>query len=149
MGFTRRNTLILALTAILFGVPLLAASDPVYTRFGVAIRGYDPVAYFTQGEPVKGSKDFSTEWNGAQWRFANAEHLEMFLAEPERYAPQYGGYCAWAVANNYTASTQPEAWTIFADKLYLNYSLSVRSQWEQDIPGNVAKGDANWPGVLE
>lgn len=149
MDFTRRNTLILALTAVLFGAPLLAASDPVYTRFGVAIRGYDPVAYFTQGEPVKGSKDFSTEWNGAQWRFANAEHLEMFLAEPERYAPQYGGYCAWAVSNNYTASTQPEAWTIFEDKLYLNYSLSVRGQWEQDIPGNVAKGDANWPGVLK
>ncbi len=146
MHLTRRS--LLALAAIAAGSPLAAETDPVFTRWGAAIRGYDPVAYFTRGEPVKGSRDFETEWNGAAWRFASAEHLELFLADPERYAPQYGGYCAWAVANNYTASTQPEAWSLHEDRLYLNYSLGVRSQWEQDIPGNVAKGDANWPAVL-
>ena len=149
MTLIRRRTLILTLIASIMGSPLVAGSDPVFTRWGVAIRGYDPVAYFTEGEPIKGSKTFRTEWNGAEWRFVNAEHLNSFNADPERYAPQYGGYCAWAVANNYTASTQPEAWTIFEDKLYLNYSLSVRGQWEQDIPGNVVKGDANWPSVLD
>lgn len=149
MTLIRRNMLILILLTSIMGSPLVAGSDPVFTRWGVAIRGYDPVAYFTQGEPVEGSKTFRTEWNGAEWRFVNAEHLNLFNADPERYAPQYGGYCAWAVANNYTASTQPEAWTIFEDKLYLNYSLSVRGQWEQDIPGNVIKGDANWPSVLD
>ena len=149
MTLIRRHTLILILLASIMGSPLVAGSDPVFSRWGVAIRGYDPVAYFTQGEPLKGSKTFRTEWNGAEWRFVNAEHLNLFNADPERYAPQYGGYCAWAVANNYTASTQPEAWTIFGDKLYLNYSLSVRGQWEQDIPGNVVKGDANWPSVLD
>lgn len=148
MNLTRRTLLTLAI--ILVGTPAFAAKDPVFSNlFGIAIRGYDPVAYFTEMKPVKGSKDFETEWNGATWRFANEEHLNKFQSDPEKYAPQYGGYCAWAVSNNYTASTQPEAWTIFEEKLYLNYSLNVRSQWEQDIPGNVERGDANWPSVLQ
>lgn len=148
MNLTRR--ILLTLAVILVGTPALAAKDPVFSNlFGIAIRGYDPVAYFTEMKPVKGSKDFETEWNGATWRFANEEHLNIFQSDPEKYAPQYGGYCAWAVSNNYTASTQPDAWTIFEDKLYLNYSLNVRSQWEQDIPGNVERGDANWPSVLQ
>lgn len=148
MNLTRRT--LLTLSIILVGTPAFAAKDPVFSNlFGIAIRGYDPVAYFTEMKPVKGSKDFETEWNGATWRFANEEHLNKFQSDPEKYAPQYGGYCAWAVSNNYTASTQPEAWTIFEEKLYLNYSLNVRSQWEQDIPGNVERGDANWPSVLQ
>ncbi len=125
------------------------AADPVYARFGVAIRGTDPVAYFTEGGPVAGNKEFAHEWNGAEWRFSSAENRDRFVAEPERYAPQYGGYCAWAVANGYTASVVPEAWHIEDGKLYLNYSLSVREQWRQDVPGNIAKGDRNWPSVLE
>ena len=147
MGLTRRSAMVLA--AAFCASPALAASDPVFTRWGNAIRGYDPVAYFTQGKPVKGSADFEADWNGATWRFATAENRDLFVGDPTAYAPQYGGYCAWAVANNYTASTQPEAWTIHDGKLYLNYNLSVRSQWEQDIPGNVAKGNVNWPGVLD
>ncbi len=129
--------------------PAAAAESAVYERRGVAIRGTDPVAYFTEGEPRDGEAEFSHEWNGAEWRFASAENRDQFIADPERYAPQYGGYCAWAVANGYTASTVPEAWHIVDGKLYLNYSLGVRKQWLQDIPGNVRKGDANWPGVLE
>ena len=148
MQFTRRTLLVA--TMFVAGAPLLAAEDPVFSNlFGIAIRGYDPVAYFTDQMPVKGSNDFESEWNGATWRFANAENLELFESNPEQYAPQYGGYCAYAVANNYTASTQPEAWTIYNDKLYLNYSLSVRSQWLEDIAGNVARGDSNWPAVIQ
>jgi len=124
-------------------------ADEVYTsRRGGAIRGTDPVAYFTEGKPVPGSREFTAEWQGAEWRFASAGNRDLFLADPEAYAPQYGGYCAWAVAQGYTASTVPEAWEIVDGKLYLNYSLGVREQWRQDIPGNIRKGDANWPGVL-
>ncbi len=131
--------------------PAHAAKDPVFaTKLrGIAIRGTDVVAYFTQGGPVPGRSEHETEWNGARWRFSSAEHLRMFQENPDAYAPQYGGYCAWAVANGYTASTVPEAWEIVDGKLYLNYSLGVREQWKQDIPGNIRRGDANWPGVLD
>ncbi len=125
------------------------ALDPVYSNiFGKAIKGYDPVAYFTEGKPVKGDGDYSFEWNGATWNFASAENLQAFSDNPEKYAPQYGGYCAWAVSQGYTAKIDPDAWTIHDGKLYLNYSKGVRSQWLQDVPGNVAKGDNNWPGLL-
>ena len=129
----------------------LAAKPEVYTpRFSdLPVDGYDPVAYFTQGEPTKGSAEFSLEHKGAQWRFASAENLERFRADPEAYAPQYGGYCAWAVAQGYTARGNPKYWTIVDGRLYLNYDAGVQRKWEADIPGFIAKADANWPGVLE
>jgi YHS domain-containing protein len=127
----------------------LAAEAPVYSSFlGGAIRGYDPVAYFTQSKPVEGSSRYQLEYMGAVWKFASAENKVAFEAMPERYAPQYGGYCAYAVSRGYTASIDPEAWTIVDGKLYLNYSKSVRATWSQDIPGNIAKADSNWPAVL-
>ena len=126
-----------------------AAEDPVFTGWGrFAIRGYDAVAYHLERMPVKGDSDFTAKWNGAIWRFKNSENRDRFIAEPERWAPRYGGYCAWAVANNYTASTDPDAWSIVDDHLYLNYSLNVRATWSQDIPGNIRRADANWPSVL-
>jgi YHS domain-containing protein len=123
------------------------AEKPVYTTFfGVAIKGYDPVAYFTEGKPVKGDSKFAYEWNGAKWHFANAAHRDAFQAAPEKYAPQFGGYCAWAVSRNYTASTDPlNAWKIVDGKLYLNYDRDVQKTWEEDIRGNIAKADGNWP----
>ena len=126
------------------------AKDPVYTGTfsSLAVSGYDPVAYFTQGKPVEGRSDLEHEWQGATWRFADAANLAAFKADPEAYAPQYGGYCAWAVAQGYTASTDPEAWRIVDGKLYLNYNDKVQSRWQKDIPGNIAKADQNWPGVL-
>jgi len=126
------------------------AKDPVYTgRFSsVAVNGYDPVAYFTVGQPIKGSKEFTIEYNGAQWRFSSAENLAAFEAAPEKYAPQYGGYCAWAVSQNYTASGNPKNWSIVEDKLYLNYNDEIQKRWEKDIPGFIAKANENWPGVL-
>jgi YHS domain-containing protein len=115
--------------------------------FGTAVEGYDVVAYFTESKPVEGSDEYSVEWKGATWRFASAENKALFEAEPEKYAPQYGGYCAWAVSQGYTASTVPEAWSIVDGKLYLNYSKGVQSTWEQDIPGNIKLADTNWPGI--
>ncbi|MDR9827289.1 YHS domain-containing (seleno)protein [Vibrio sp. FNV 38] len=125
------------------------ALEPVYTDFfGKAIKGYDPVAYFTQGKPVKGRSDFQFEWNGADWSFSSQQNLDAFISNPEQYAPQYGGYCAWAVSKGYTAKIDPSAWSVVDGKLYLNYSKSVQSTWQQDIAGNIAKADINWPSLL-
>lgn len=115
---------------------------------GVAIGGYDAVAYFTDGRAVPGQPGISLEHEGAVWRFASEANRDAFKADPQRYAPQYGGYCAWAVASGYTAKGDPDAWTIADGRLYLNYNKSVQANWAKDIPGNVRKGDANWPGVL-
>ena len=129
--------------------PSLAAKAPVFTSGGVAINGYDPVAYFTESKPVKGDPAITSDWEGATLQFASAENKAMFDGDPEKYAPKYGGYCAYAVSKGATAPTDPEAWTVHEGRLYLNFSVDVRGLWRQDIPGNVAKADANWPGVLE
>lgn len=135
--------------AALMATPALAATPPVYAnRQGVAVDGSDVVAYFTQGTPVAGSRDITHAWNGVTWRFSTEDNRAAFAADPEAYAPQYGGYCAWAVSQGYTASTIPEAWKIVDGKLYLNFSRRVQRRWERDIPGNIAAGDANWPAVL-
>jgi hypothetical protein len=115
---------------------------------GVALKGYDPVAYHDGTGPVEGRADQPYGWNGATWQFANATNRDKFISAPERYAPQFGGYCSWAVSRGYTADIDPQAWRIVDGKLYLNYSKRVQRQWEQDVPGNIAKAVANWPAVL-
>ncbi len=121
----------------------------VYTKADkVAIDGYDAVAYFTDNAPVLGSADHTAMWNNVEWRFATAEHRAMFVAEPEKYAPQFGGYCAWATSQGYTAPANPNNWRIVDGKLFLNFNDRAQSLWEGDVPGNIAKGDANWPRVL-
>ena len=139
----------LFITALLVPAGTALALDPVFSTYlGGAIRGYDPVAYHTEGKPVAGKRAHRVEWKGATWSFASAENKALFEGDPEKYAPRYGGYCAWAVSQGYTASIDPDAWNIVEGKLYLNYSLGVRDQWSQDIPGNIAKGDVNWPKLL-
>ena len=135
--------------ATLIASPAFAAKPPVFATDGVAINGFDPVAYFTEGAPIKGMSEFSSDWEGAALLFASAENKAMFDADPVKFAPKYGGYCAYAVSKGATAPTDPEAWTVHEDRLYLNFSLDVRSIWKEDIPGNVMKADANWPGVLD
>lgn len=120
---------------------------PVNASRGVAIKGYDPVAYFQESKPVKGTKQFIHEWMGAQWQFATAANRDLFAASPEKYAPQYGGYCAWAVSNNYTAETDPDAWTIRDGRLFLNYSKKVQEMWLKEVDERIAAGDRNWPGL--
>jgi YHS domain-containing protein len=141
--------LLLALS-LLPAAPAIA-KDAVYTSTfsSLAVSGHDPVAYFTEGKPVEGSSDHELEWNGATWRFASAANLAAFQADPDAFAPRYGGYCAWAVSQGYTASADPAAWRIVDGKLYLNYNRNIQHRWQQDIPGNIAKADANWPKVLE
>lgn len=144
-----RRTLLtgLAATALIAPLALRARADTVFTEDGLAIGGYDPVAYFTKGEPRRGDAAFEADWNGATWRFASAENRDRFLSDPETLAPQYGGFCAYAVSENYLASIDPDAWTIHEGRLYLNYSRRVRRTWSRDIPGRVARGDANWPAL--
>lgn len=127
-----------------------AADKPVYTGFfsNVAVGGYDPVAYFTDNKPVKGDSRFSTGYQGVQWHFASAANRDRFIAAPERYAPQYGGYCAWAVSEGSTASADPRLWKIVEGKLYLNYDADVQKKWEADMAGHIRKADKNWPAVL-
>lgn len=139
----------LVATPALFGASSALAMKPeIFASRGIAIRGYDPVAYFKQRRPIRGNSKFETEYKGAVFRFANAENLADFNAKPAKFAPQYGGYCAWAVSHGYTASIDPDAWTIEGDKLYLNYSLRVRSQWEADKQNRITLADENWPAVL-
>jgi YHS domain-containing protein len=128
-----------------------AKSPPVFAGLikGVAVGGYDPVAYFTQGKPVKGSEQITLEHMGATWRFASEANRDAFKAEPEKYSPRYGGYCAYATAKGYTAKGDPEAWSLYEGKLYLNYDKNVRTLWDKDKAGYVKQADSNWPGVLE
>ena len=127
---------------------LPAQADVNTTFFGVAIHGYDPVAYHTEGRPVEGSKAFTHEWKGATWRFASADHRDLFIADPERYAPAYGGYCAYAVAQGGKADIDPNAWSIVDGQLYLNLNARVQRLWQQDIPGHIARADANWSRLI-
>jgi hypothetical protein len=117
-------------------------------RSGIAIDGSDPVAYFDGNGPVPGDPALTHDWQGATWRFATEANRAAFAATPERFAPQYGGWCAWAVSRNYTASTIPEAWTLEGGKLYLNFNRRIQRRFERDLAGNIAKADANWPAVL-
>jgi len=142
----------IAACAAILGTGTIAAASKPEVNVGngrVAVKGYDVVAYFTSGRPVKGSSRFTVEWKGAEWHFSTAEHRQAFEAAPDQYAPQFGGYCAWAVSRGYTADVDPNAWRIVAGRLYLNYSRRVQRQWENDIPGNIAKAEAHWPAVLD
>lgn len=115
----------------------------------VAIKGYDPVAYFKVGKAVKGDKENSIQWHGANWYFASRENRDAFAASPEQYAPQYGGYCAWAMASGRKAHTDPEVWKIVNGKLYLNCSREAFRKWEADIPGNILKADEYWRKLID
>ncbi len=124
-------------------VPINKTSD------GVAIKGYDPVAYFIDGKPVSGSGEFEYVWMGAKWHFASAENRDLFIRNPEKYAPKYGGYCAYAVSVGTTADIDPEEWNIVEGKLYLNLNRKIRDKWSKDIPGNIKKADQNWPAIIK
>ena len=145
----RRNTLIKILVASAIGLTssltLAAPIAPIFSTEAGAIRGYDPVAYFKQNKPVKGKKELVFQWQGADWHFASKDNLEAFKAEPEKYAPQYGGYCAYGVAQGYTPEIDPAAYKVVDGKLYLNLSKDVLKRWVKDIPGYVKDANQNWP----
>lgn len=145
----RQFALALAATLLAPALPVPARAQAVFAEGGLALRGYDPVAYFTEGAPRRGLEAYSTHWQGAEWRFASAAHRAAFVADPAAHAPQYGGYCAWAVAEGYLAPVDPEAWAIVDGRLYLNFNARIQRRWARDIPGFIARADANWPGLGE
>ena len=114
---------------------------------GVAIHGYDPVAYQTEQRPVPGEAAFTAEYKGSTFRFRSAVNRDAFLAQPDRYAPQFGGFCAFGVSRGYKADISPEAFSVVDGKLYLNYNAEVKARWSGDIPGYLAKARDQWPAV--
>ena len=144
MMFRLRAALPLLLALLLTPIAAWAKDGPVNIEKGFAIEGYDPVAYFTDAKPVAGSAQFEHSWNGATWRFASAEHRDLFAANPAKYAPQYGGYCAYGVSKGGKYPIDPQAWSVIDGKLYLNYDLDVQKTWSKDTKGFIAKADGNW-----
>jgi len=119
-----------------------------YKDSGIAIRGFDTVAYFTQGAPVKGNSNFVVEWHGATWQFASQEHADLFKADPQAYAPQYGGYCAYGVSQDYLVKIEGDQWKIENGKLYLNYDRKVQNTWLKDIPGYITSANGKFDTLL-
>ena len=151
-----------AATFVFFGVSLAGADDrapEIYIDDGglfssawdYAAGGYDVVAYFglsADAEPVEGDDAFVTDYKGVAWRFSSEENLEKFVANPDAYRPQYGGYCAWAMARNMLAKGDPEVWYVYEGKLYLNVSKRYKRKWLKDIGDEIVRASAIWPGIL-
>ncbi len=116
---------------------------------GVAIQGYDPVAFFTQGKPVKGQSQFESSYKGAKYLFASAEDKATFDANPAKYEPQFGGFCAYAVSEGHTAPVKVEAFMIVNGRLLMQYDLDIRKTFEKDPQGRLAKADKNWPAIVD
>jgi len=147
------NYIFAALVLFMSFSQAFAEKKEVYEhRFKGAVKGVDGVAYYSlppDAKSVKGSKEFTYEWKGATWRFANAKNRDKFIENPEAYAPQYGGYCAFAVSHGFTTSPRPDSWKIVDGKLYLNNNKRSFVKWEQDYENKIAKADSNWPAVLK
>ncbi|NKB97194.1 MAG: hypothetical protein GKR90_01650 [Pseudomonadales bacterium] len=147
---TRRLFLIVALA--LTSSSIWAADPDIYATKKGAIRGTDVVAYFDLApgdRAIRGRDEFAYEWQGAVWKFTSGENRERFIAEPEKYAPQYGGYCAFAVSHNFTKTVKPDVWEIVDGKLYLNFNRTAYRKWKKDVTSSIERGDANWPTVLQ
>ncbi len=126
----------------------LGANPVNKTFFGSkAIEGYDVVAYFLQKRPVQGKKKYSFHWKGANWFFASAKNRDLFKKAPKKYAPQFGGYCAYAVSKGHTAGIDPNAWDIYKGKLYLNYDRDVQAKWRKNKALYIKRADKNWPAL--
>lgn len=139
--------LVVAFLGLLIAGTVSAQKAEVFSTSEGAIKGYDPVAYFTSGKPEKGDPQFSFRWNDADWNFSNQKNLDAFKLSPEKYAPQFGGYCAYGVSDNHKSPTDPDAWTIVDGKLYLNYNKQVKELWSKDKPGFIMKANELWPTI--
>lgn len=146
----------IAVSVVLMAGSTKAAKPEIYVKDGgvfssgwtYALDGFDPVSYFTASGPEQGKDTFTYMWKGALWRFASRDNMDKFVERPESFAPQYGGYCAWAVAQGRTAPGDPAVWAIHHGKLYVNLNRSVKRKWDKNRDTLIAEADANWPGVL-
>jgi YHS domain-containing protein len=134
-----------ALTAVSFAFQHSAVYK---TKDNLALSGYDAVSYFKYGKPVPGKPEFSYKWMDATWRFSSSENRDAFASDPEKYAPQYGGYCAFGTSQGHLVPGDPQAWKVVDNKLYLNYNKDVQKYWLQDVPGYIRKADENWPKLI-
>jgi YHS domain-containing protein len=147
----------LAVAGMFFATSASAAEPPINTlknslfggRTDTAINGYDTVAYFTVGKPVKGLDALATEWMGAKWKFSTQAHLDLFKGNPEKYAPQYGGYCAFGVADGNLVKVEPDQFTVRDGKLYLNFDADIQAKWLKDPAGFIKAADAKFPALLK
>jgi YHS domain-containing protein len=152
----RRSLLAIGFAACFLATAAQAAEPPINTlksglfggRSDTAILGYDPVAYFTDGKPVKGSDAFVADWMGAKWKFASQAHLDLFKASPDKYAPQYGGYCAYGVSQDNLVSIEPDKFKVLDGKLYLNYDADVQAKWIKDPQGYIKTADSKFQALL-
>ncbi|MGK0440823.1 MAG: YHS domain-containing protein [Pseudohongiellaceae bacterium] len=140
----------LLFAAVALSTPTFAES-PIYTGVfsSKAVSGYDTVAYFTESKAVEGKAKYSTEYNDTDWYFSSQKNLALFKTDPEKYVPQYGGYCSWAVAHNSTAKGDPTQWTVHDSKLYLNYDTGIQEKWLKAKSTLITKANKNWPQVLD
>ena len=142
---------VVLLAGLLFlGFPsVVEGKSPFHTRSGRALEGYDAVSYFTQARAERGSPSYAARWGGVEWLFSSAKNRETFLVDPERYAPQFGGYCAYGVAQGYTVRGDPEQWNVYRGKLYVNYNAGVKKQWEARKDSYITQARGRWPSVLQ
>ena len=126
-----------------------SGQNEIYSTSAGAIKGYDPVAYFTESRAIKGSKEYACKWKGVMWYFTSEENRDKFEKDPDAYAPKYGGYCAYAISQGYTAKIDPNARKIVDGSLYLNYNQGIQEKWEANQTEFIMYADSNWPKVLE
>lgn len=140
----------MSMLALVFSSYIASAQKAeIFSTDGKAIRGYDVVAFFQDGKAIKGTTQYALTWKEAEWLFSSKEHLETFKANPEHYAPQYGGYCAYGVAEGHKAPTETDTWSIVNDKLYLNYNKKVKETWSKNQQGFINKANVQWKTVKD
>lgn len=143
------KAILFAVISLLIAPATYSQTSEVYQKDGVAINGYDVVAFFTKQAPTKGKAAFAHQWKNANWYFESQKNLDAFKAAPENYAPQYGGYCAFGTADGHKAPTEADTWTLVDGKLYFNYNIKVKSMWSKDTPAFIEKADKNWPAIKD
>ena len=144
-----KQFLLLVSLAVFVSTHVTAQQKQIFSKNDIALNGYDVVAYFTESKPVKGNEEYSVNWKESKWLFSTKEHAAMFKANPDKYAPQYGGYCAYGCSRGYKAKTEPDAWSILNGKLYLNYNLQVRDVWSKNTDNYIRKADTAWLSIQD
>lgn len=137
----------LQILTLIFAISIHAQEGHFFNTNGVAIKGYDPVAYFSQNKALKGNDSITMEWSGSIWKFTSKENLQLFTTDPKKYAPAYGGFCAYGTSEKHLSPTDPNAWTIVNDRLYLNYNLKVKEIWVKDTTSRIISADNYWAGL--
>lgn len=144
-----KRIILIAFIAFLGIAQAKAQKSEIFAPGGKAIKGYDPVAFFTESKPVKGADSLSYQWKQATWLFASRKNLEAFKSDPDKYAPQYGGYCAYGLSQGHKAPTQTDTWTVVNDKLYFNYNSKVKELWVKDQQSLIKVADEKWPALKD